>query len=76
MHLALGLVAGNKAEKPVQRPVGVSSRQKMAESGEVERPQVELKLMMMPALHAIMAGTKWRMTLATPLTLVSKRRRS
>src|SRR5882724_6727008 len=42
-----------------------------ATSGSVERPQPELKLTMTPRRAAIMAGTKWRITFATPLMLIS-----
>ena len=40
----------------------------------VERPQPELKLTITPDFAATMAGTKWRMTLATPLMLMSTSR--
>src|SRR5882672_5853109 len=42
-----------------------------ATSALVERPQPELKLTMIPRRAAIMAGTKWRITFATPLMLIS-----
>ena len=40
-------------------------------SAATDRPQPELRFTMMPILRATMAGTKWRMTLATPLILTS-----
>src|SRR5208282_4060912 len=38
-----------------------------ATSAAVERPQLELKFTMTPARRETIAGTKWRMTFATPL---------
>src|SRR5258708_1340051 len=40
-------------------------------TGSVEGPHPELKLTTTRGRMAIMAGTKWRMTLATPLMLIS-----
>src|ERR1017187_4656077 len=42
-----------------------------ATSASVDRPQPELKFTMTPRLCLIIAGTKWRMTLAMPLTFTS-----
>ena len=45
-----------------------------ATSGETERPQYELRLTITPDSRAIIAGTTWRRTLATPLMFTSMRR--
>src|ERR1035437_4859036 len=42
-----------------------------ATSASVDRPQPELKFTMTPRFRLIIAGTKWRMTLAMPLTFTS-----
>src|SRR5512135_2835154 len=42
-----------------------------ATSGDVDRPQYELRLTITPDRRAIIAGTTWRRTWATPLTFTS-----
>ena len=42
-----------------------------ATSGDVDRPHPELRLTITPEPRATIAGTKWRMTLATPLMFTS-----
>ena len=42
-----------------------------ATSGDVERPHPELRLAITPEPRAIIAGAKWRITLATPLMFTS-----
>src|SRR5512135_3822032 len=45
-----------------------------ATSGDVDRPQYELRLTITPDCRAIITGTTWRITWATPLTFTSMTR--